>query len=123
MKSRLAWIVMSFLTAATLAHAADAVGEWARDDGKTHVRFAPCGEFLCGTITWVRDPKGAGKVGQKVFFDLKPNGDNTWSGTAFNPDDGNNYSGELILKGSSLRTTGCALGGLICKHFDWTRIN
>ena len=114
---------VSLLVIATGAQAADATGEWARVDGKAHVRIAPCGDALCGSITWVRDPKAPGKVGQKVFYDMKSNGDGTWSGKAFNPDDGNEYTGKMILDGSSLVTKGCVLGGLICKSVDWTRIN
>ena len=105
------------------AQAADAVGEWARVDGKAHVRIAPCGDALCGSITWVQDPKAPGKLGQKVFYEMKANGDGTWTGKAFNPEDGNEYAGKLILNGASLVTKGCALGGLICKSVDWTRIN
>ena len=71
------------------AFAADVVGEWKRDDGKTKVRFAPCGGgAVCGSITWLRDADSPAKVGQQVFFDMKPNGEGTWAGTAFNPDDG-----------------------------------
>ena len=73
----------------TLAAAGDAKGEWARDDGKAKVRIGPCGDALCGAISWLRDPKNdPGKVGQQVFFDMKPKGDNVWTGSAFNPDDG-----------------------------------
>ncbi|MGO9943661.1 MAG: DUF2147 domain-containing protein, partial [Rhodoblastus sp.] len=44
-----------------------------------------------------------------------------WSGEAFNPDDGNTYSGNVIVAGSSMTTKGCVLGGLICKSVDWKR--
>ncbi len=50
---------------ATAAWAGDARGEWARDDGKAKVRFSSCGgTAICGTISWLRDPKNdPGKVG------------------------------------------------------------
>jgi uncharacterized protein (DUF2147 family) len=106
----------------TAAFAADAVGEWKRDDGKTKVRFAPCGDgAVCGSITWLRDADSPAKIGQRVFFDMKPNGEGTWAGTAFNPDDGGTYTGKMTLAGDRLTTAGCVLGGLICKTFAWTR--
>ena len=109
-------------TAIPSAWAGEVKGEWARDDGKTKVRFVSCGsDAVCGSISWVRDPKGPGKVGQQVFFDMKPSGDNAWAGKAFNPEDGKTYSGKMTLSGDRLVTAGCVLGGLICKSFDWTR--
>ena len=109
---------------ATAACAGDAKGEWMRDDGKAKVRFTSCGgEAVCGAISWLRDPKNdPGKVGQKVFFDMKPKGDNAWAGTAFNPEDGKTYSGKMTLSGDHLTTAGCVLGGLICKSMGWTRV-
>ena len=107
----------------TTAAAEDVRGEWTRDDVKTKVRFASCGgEAVCGSITWLSDPKSPATIGQKVFFDMKPSGANAWSGTAFNPDDGKTYSGKMTLSGDHLVTAGCVFGGLICKSFSWTRV-
>ena len=52
---------------------------------------------------------------------MKPNGEDSWAGTAFNPEDGKRYTAKLTLSGDHLVTAGCVLGGLICKSFDWTR--
>ena len=103
------------------AFAGDVVGEWARADGKAKVRFAPCGGALCGMVTWLKDPSGPGRVGQRVFYDMKPNGANAWTGTAFNPEDGKEYTGKMTLEGANLTTAGCILGGWICKSLSWTR--
>jgi len=114
----------AFLAAsASGAYAGDAKGEWLRDDGKAKVRFAPCGgEALCGSLSWLSDPAhDPGKVGQQVFFDMKPNGENVWKGSAFNPEDGKTYSGKMTLSGDRLTTAGCVFGGLICKSMSWTR--
>ena len=104
------------------AMAADVTsGEWLRDTGASHVKFAPCGEFLCGKITWLKDPANSpAKVGQKVFFDMKQLNDTTWEGKAFNPEDGKEYGGKMTLKGDTLLTEGCVL--FICKSTTWTRI-
>ena len=111
------------IASAPAAIAGDVRGEWARDDGKTKVRFAACGaDAVCGSITWRKDPNSPGKIGEEVFFDMKPNGDNAWAGVAFNPEDGQRYTGKMTLSGDRLTTAGCALGGLICKSFGWTRV-
>ena len=117
------WIFAAALATAmsSAAFAGDVTGEWARVDGLAKVRFAPCGSAVCGAITWVKDPKSPGKVGQQVFFDMKPAGDNKWTGSAFNPEDGKTYSGKMTMSGNSLNTAGCILGGMLCKSVDWTR--
>jgi len=106
---------------ATAASAGDARGEWARENGASKVRIASCGDALCGSIIWLRDPSGPAKVGQQVFFGMKPHGDNVWTGSAFNPEDGKTYSGKMTLTGDHLVTAGCVFGGLICKSMGWIR--
>ena len=106
------------------ALAQEATGTWLRSNGESRVRIAPCGAALCGHVVWLKDPANSkSKVGQKVFFDMKPNGPGKWSGQAFNPEDGKNYSGTMQVNGGSLTTAGCVLGGLICKSVNWSRVN
>jgi uncharacterized protein (DUF2147 family) len=88
------------------AAASDATGIWLRDSGASRVRVAPCGAALCGTVVWLRDTGGPAKVGQRVFFDMKPAGEGRWSGKAFNPEDGKTYSGSLSVSGNTLTTSG-----------------
>ncbi len=108
---------------ATTPALADPSGTWLRDNGNSRVRVAPCGDSLCGTIVWLKDAEGPSKVGQRVFFDMKPDGANKWSGKAFNPEDGKTYSGTMSLSGSSLTTAGCVLGGMICRSVNWRKVN
>jgi uncharacterized protein (DUF2147 family) len=115
------------LAAATItaspAFSADVTGTWLRDTGASKVKFAPCGGAICGHIVWLKegaDPKA--KVGQRVFFDMKPNGANSWSGSAFNPEDGKTYTGKMTLDGNMLTTAGCVLS-VICKSTTWSRAN
>jgi uncharacterized protein (DUF2147 family) len=114
-------VCLALAASARVASAGDVLGEWARDDGKGQVRFSPCGGAVCGAITWVKDPNSPGKVGQRVFFDMKPAGDNAWAGSAFNPEDGRTYSGKMTLTGDHLSTAGCVFGGLVCKTVEWSR--
>ena len=117
------------LTVAAFAFAspasADSVtGTWLRDSGASKVRFAACGAALCGHIVWIKPGTDTpAKVGQRIFYDMKPSGANAWAGTAFNPEDGKTYTGKMSLAGSMLTTQGCAMGGMICKSTGWTRSN
>jgi uncharacterized protein (DUF2147 family) len=114
---------VAILTAsASAAMASDVTGEWMREDGSARIRFSACGgEAICGFIAWKKDPNGPAKIGEQVFFDMKPNGADSWAGAAYNPEDGKRYSGKMTLSGDHLTTAGCVLGGLICKSFGWTR--
>ncbi|MGL4728156.1 MAG: DUF2147 domain-containing protein [Bosea sp. (in: a-proteobacteria)] len=106
------------------ALAQDAAGTWLRETGESRVRFAKCGEALCGTVAWLKDPANSpSKVGQRVFFDMKPSGAGAWSGSAFNPEDGKTYSGKMTVSGNRLTTSGCVLGGMICRSVNWSRVN
>lgn len=113
--------VMGLIAAPALA--ADPAGIWLRDTGASKVRFAKCGAAWCGTIVWLRDANSPAKVGQRIFYDMMPNGENAWKGQAFNPEDGKTYAGKMTLSGASLSTAGCVLGGMICKTVNWSKAN
>ena len=74
-------------------------------------------------IVWLKDDSGPSKVGQRVFYDMVKSGDNTWSGKAFNPENGKTYTGKITVSGSSMTTSGCVLGGLICQSVNWKKVN
>jgi uncharacterized protein (DUF2147 family) len=115
-------IIGAFLVAGP-AMASDINGTWQRDNGLSRIRMAPCGGGVCGVVSWLKDPANSeSKVGQRVFYDMKPDGGG-WTGKAFNPDDGKTYTGKATVSGSSMTTQGCVLGGLICKSVTWTRVN
>lgn len=103
------------------AVAADAKGVWLRDNGDSRIRIAPCGNALCGSIAWLKEAGGPAKIGQRIFYEMKPSGASQWSGSAFNPEDGRTYSGTMSVSGNILTTSGCVLGGLICRSVTWSR--
>lgn len=115
MRSRIASWTAGLLTAGALtmtafaANAAqEAEGVWVRDDGLARIEFSPCGKGLCGAIIWLKDAgKTKAKVGERVFFDMIRSDSNSWTGSAFNPEDGKTYSGKMVLSGRKLRTSGC----------------
>jgi uncharacterized protein (DUF2147 family) len=118
-------VALALLAASvSAANASDAAGLWIRDDGSAKLRFVPCGGggTLCGFLAWKKESGGTAKIGQKLFSDMKPNGKDSWEGSAFNPEDGKRYTAKLTLSSDRLVTAGCVLGGLICQSFDWTRV-
>ena len=123
-KTQFAIAAAGFALAATQASAADVSGTWLREGGVSQVKFAACGGgALCGTVAWLKPGyETKAKVGQRIFFDMKPDGDG-WKGSAFNPEDGQTYTGKMSLSGATLTTQGCAMGGMICKSTSWTRAN
>mgnify|MGYP001015468532 CR=1 FL=1 len=105
------------------AFAGDPSGTWLRDTGLSKVKIGSCGGgAYCGSLVWLKPGvETPAKVGQRIFYDMKPNGANKWSGSAFNPEDGKTYSGTMTLSGSTLTTAGCVMGGLICRSVKWNR--
>jgi uncharacterized protein (DUF2147 family) len=102
---------------------ADPTGTWLRDNGNSRIRMQSCGSSMCGTLVWVKDPEGPSKVGQRIFYDMVPAGENAWSGKAFNPEDGKTYAGKMTLSGSTMTTSGCVLGGIVCRSVSWKKVN
>ena len=66
---------------------------------------------MCGTLSWLKDTNGPAKVGQRIFYDMKPAGAGKWSGSAFNPEDGKTYSGTMTLAGDTLTTSAASWAG------------
>lgn len=118
---RLSALALAIGMLAAPALAADPSGTYLRDTGASKVKIGKCGDAICGNIVWLKDPSGPAKLGQRIFYDMKPDGDNKWVGKAFNPEDGKTYSGKMSLSGGTLTTAGCALGGLICKSVSWAK--
>jgi len=99
----------------------DVLGNWSRDDGNARVVIAPCGQALCATNTWIRDPASGEKVGDRLEMKLQPTGAKAWKGTAYDPQRHRTYVMTMSL-GGKLQTRGCILGGLLCSSVSWTRL-
>jgi uncharacterized protein (DUF2147 family) len=132
-----------FLTGTGSAIAAEPIGTWLTQGGNSRVRIADCGGALCGTIVWLKEPNDAETkkpktdknnsdaakrsrplIGVQIVLGMKPAGTAKWSGQVYNAEDGKTYSGNLTVNGgNSLTLQGCALGGLVCKGQNWTKVN
>ena len=119
---RLCLALTAFLLTTSTSLADEVLGTWTRDNGALHVKFDPCDDAICGNIVWLKPgAETKAKVGQRLFFDMRPNGTNSWAGKAINPDDGSIYAGKMSIEGSTLSTSGCIVGGVTCRSANWRR--
>jgi len=120
---RLCLALTALLLTTSPSLADEVLGTWLRDNGALQVKFEPCGDAICGNIVWLKPgSETKAKVGQQLFFDMRPAGAASWTGKAANPGDGSIYAGKMSIEGSTLSTSGCIVGGLICKSANWRRV-
>lgn len=91
-----------------------------RGDGNALVRIAPCGDKVCATNLWIRDPSKGEAVGDKLVMSLEPRSAASFSGTAYDPKRKLRYSIVVTASGGGLTTRGCFLGKMLCKDVTWT---
>jgi uncharacterized protein (DUF2147 family) len=102
--------------------AGNADGDWARDDGLIRTHIAACGNAICATNIWAKNPQGDEKVGDKLVMTLNEAAADHWTGSAFDPQRSRTYAMEMNVAGNRMTTRGCILGGLLCKSIGWTRM-
>lgn len=135
-------MMLGLAVAAGPAFAADgATGTWRLADGKVTVKVSPCGGGLCGRVVALRKPKdGKGRprldkenpnpslrsrpvIGLTILSNMRASGEGRWSGTIYNPDDGNTYSSRMQLLGpSTMKVDGC-VAGVLCKSMKFIRVD
>jgi uncharacterized protein (DUF2147 family) len=120
---RLGLFLTAFLLTPVPVLAGEILGIWLRDSGDEQVKFGQCGDAICGDVVWLKPGSDLNaKVGKRLFFDVRPSGANSWTGKAASSDTGSTYSGKMSVEGSTLITSGCIAGGLICKSANWKRV-
>lgn len=138
-----ALLALAAVTVSVPASAADPVGIWLTEPGTSRIRIATCGDALCGTIVWLKEPldpqtrqarldktnadaakRSRPLMGVPIVIGMKPSGTDKWAGQVYNAEDGKTYTGYITMRGANaLKLEGCALGGLVCKAQTWTRVN
>lgn len=117
----LAMTLIAVPAAAATAGSEDIFGNWSRGDGAARVKVANCGSQICATNTWIKNPTNQNeKVGDRLIFTIKAANDE-WSGSAYDPQRKLKFSAKLKATGESMVTTGCIVGGLICRSTHWTK--
>jgi uncharacterized protein (DUF2147 family) len=111
------------LTFSSQANADDVLGVWLHESGDARVKFTPCGDAVCGWIVWIKAGADTdARVGDRTFYEMRRVSPDLWRGKTLYPEDGEVYDATMQLKGPVLTTSGCAIGGLICKSVRWTRV-
>ena len=122
------------LALAGAAHAAPPAPKWAgvwRNAANTvHLRAAPCGRAMCGTVIWASDKaradvaaQGRQLIGTQLFSDFREEDDGLWYGQVYVPDIDRSLSGTISIDGpNQISGTGCLFGNLGCKTQVWTRV-
>ena len=124
---------------ATVRAAEDATGVWRLQNGKVTVRVSPGGGNLCGTVVALkkpRDDKGRPRldkenpikslrsrpvIGLTIMNNMKPAGDGRWTGTIYNPDDGNTYRSKMKLQNAdTMKVDGCIM--VFCRSMRFLRV-
>jgi len=111
------------LTFAVAPAAADITsGIWLRDDGAAKVRMQRCGEALCAINVWIKTP-GDEKVGDRLVLQVEPRGPGRLEGAAFDPQRNLRFSSRITYSDTTMTTSGCILGGLLCRSVNWTKVS
>jgi uncharacterized protein (DUF2147 family) len=126
--------------ATTLVRAEDVTGTWVMENGKVTVRLDPCDGNLCGTIVAMKKPldkhgnpkrdkhnpdpalRSRPVIGLTIIDRMKPDGEGTWTGEIYNPDDGHTYTSYMTLADGQIRVKGCVLG-ILCEKVTFRRVD
>jgi len=95
-------------------------GVWVRDghpDDK--LEFYDCKGKLCAKGTL---PLPDGSPAPEILRKAAKNGDNSWKGDLFNPEDGKTYTGSITYDSTNkLTLSGCLM--IFCQSETWTRVS
>lgn len=116
-------LAAAVLASAIVPAAADITsGIWLRDDGAAKVRVQRCGEALCAVNVWIKSP-GDEKVGDRLVLQVEPRGPGRLEGPAFDPQRNLRFSSRITYSDTTMTTSGCILGGLLCRSVNWTKVS
>jgi uncharacterized protein (DUF2147 family) len=101
-------------------------GRWANPHHTVVVNVTHCGNAYCGTVSWsnARNHEKGTVPGIRVLTDLRPDGDGTYRGNAYEPKHQMHGSATVRQLGPDvMMVKGCALLGLVCSEQRWTRVS
>lgn len=127
---------LGMIASVTPVMAADGiVGTWAATNGESRIKISKCGSKFCNDIIWLKTPRkdaknedkslrGRNLVGARISNNLKPAGNNKWSGSVYSPAKGKTYNGFATVSGDKLTMKGCLTSaGLLCQTRKFKRTN
>jgi uncharacterized protein (DUF2147 family) len=129
--SKIALVLIAVAVPATAKAALE--GQWRNVKGSVTVRVVPCGNALCANVVdaTAKAKAGARKggthnlIGTRILTGLRPTGNGTYKGLAFDPKRNIRVPATVRVVGpNAIEVRGCALAGMfICKEQRWTRIS
>ena len=140
---RIAVLAGMALVLHTSLASAEVIGAWATVEGKSHVKIEKCGEKLCGTIVWLKEPLNDEQepktdrnnpdtalqarkiIGLPLLTGFVPaDKANKWEGgQIYNPEDGKTYKSTMtLLESGKLEVRGYVFLPLFGKSQVWTRV-
>lgn len=119
----------------------EVTGWWFDQSGQAGIRIERCGDRLCGTIRWLREPlapsggirtdihnddparRGQPICGLQILGNFRPDEPGEWvGGWIYNPEDGETYKSTMRLtEAGTLRVRGYVGISLLGKSQTWTR--
>lgn len=129
MKSNLAQagvILIAFGAPIAASAQSTLMGHWANPRHSVIVNVTRCGDAYCGIVSWAtaRNREKGTTPGTQVLSDLRPAGDGTYRGSAFEPK--RQMHGSATVRQISpniMIVKGCAIMGLFCKEQRWKRVS
>ncbi len=123
-------LMAGMVISAGVAQAASVEGVW-RTEAGWKVKMYKCGASYCGKVVGGvtgKDVKNSNKalrnrniVGIRMIWGMKKN-KSGFAGKLYNAKDGKTYTGKITNVGSkSMKLSGCAFGGLICRSQTWRK--
>jgi uncharacterized protein (DUF2147 family) len=120
--------------AQSYAAAEDAIGTWKDTETGAITQIYACTGGVCvkvvtpskGRETDVNNPdpalKGRPIAGVVIMSGAEKSGGDRWKGQLYNGEDGNTYTGYIIVNNKDeVKLEGCVLAGIICKSRIWKR--
>lgn len=108
-------------------------GQWKNPKGSVIVRLGPCGNAVCGVVVHASEHaketarKGGtpNLVGTRILSNLRPTGDGSFKGQAFDPKRNIHAPATVrLVRSDMLQVRGCAIAGMfVCKEQLWTRVS
>jgi len=129
---KLAFVIAAAAVPVAASAQAALEGHWKNPKGSVVVRVAACGDAYCGTVVQASDKAKATSrkggtpnlVGTRILSGMKPTGDGSFKGQAFDPKRNIRAPATIrLLGGSTLVIRGCLISGIICKEQRWTRVS
>jgi uncharacterized protein (DUF2147 family) len=123
---------LAFTAPAAAAPANSFEGHWANPKHTTVVNVSRCGgEYFCAVVlkASAKAQANARKGGTMHFIGtqilrVKPTGDGTFKGTAFDPESNMHVDATVTVLGpGEMEIKGCALLGLVCQSQRWTKVS